>query len=122
MHGEEKKMVENIKNSLLVLERREQDLINMKNKYSNDNVEDISDNTMHVDETIPTIDDIKQYFEQYCTKHNHTVNNVTTTQLNDILLPLGYQSENIHGKNYLDTIRKKNSPTWAITLSPDLLN
>ena len=66
--------------------------------------------------------DIKQYFEQYCTKHNHTSNKVTENQVQDILLSLGYQSEKKHGKNYQNKIRKKDSPTWPITLSPDLLN
>ena len=66
--------------------------------------------------------DIKQYFEQYCTKHNHTLNKVNRKQLNDILLSLGYQSTHTYGKNYQDTIRKRDSSTWAITLSPDLLN
>jgi len=66
--------------------------------------------------------DIKQFLEHYCTKHNHTLNTANRNQLNDILLSLGYQSENKYGKNYQDKIRKKESPTWAITLSPDLLN
>ena len=66
--------------------------------------------------------DIRQFFEHYCTKHNHTLNKVNRKQLNDILLSLGYQSEKKHGKNYQDKTRKKDSPTWPITLSPDLLN
>ena len=66
--------------------------------------------------------DIRQFFEQYCTKKNHTLNKVNRNQLNDILLSLGYKSEKKHGKNYKNKIRKKDSPTWAITLSPDLLN
>jgi len=146
VRGEEKKMVENIKSRLHELHRREQDLITMKNKYLNDTVEDtsyISDNIVHVDEQLTTIDDlinqhatkhsdkkgqrnsthdISQYFGHYCTKHNHTLNKVNRKQLNDILLSLGYQSEKKHGKNYQNKIRKKDSPTWPITLSPDLLN
>ena len=69
-----------------------------------------------------TAQDIKHYIELYCDKNNKKINNFSISDLKTALTQLNIVSENKHGKNYLNKVKKKNTLTWSIELSPDFLD
>lgn len=69
-----------------------------------------------------TAQDIKQYIEAYCDKNNKKIKNISISDLKLALNELNIMSENKHGKNYLNKVKKKSTVTWTIELSPEFLN
>jgi hypothetical protein len=122
------------------------DSLNLLSTVEDDN-EDTSVNDSHVDDPVTTIEgllplcatkhedengqrnstrDIHKYINNYCIKHGHSLLNevkcIKTVQLNDILSNLGYELGKKSGKNYENKRRGVKTKTWAVNLSPDLLN
>ena len=50
------------------------------------------------------------------------MNNFSISDLKIALTQLNISSENKHGKNYLNKVKKKNIITWSIELSPEFLD
>lgn len=69
-----------------------------------------------------TAQDIKHYIEVYCDKKNKKLKNFNVSDLKTALTQLNIVSENKHGKNYLNKVKKKNTLTWSIELSPEFLD
>ena len=66
---------------------------------------------------------IKKAFIDYCTYNHFDImtdrfTDIKHTELSQIINKLGYIEDNIYGKNYKHVIRKKESPTYYINLSP----
>ena len=69
-----------------------------------------------------TAQDIKQYIEAYSDKNNKKIKIFSISDLKLALNELNIMSENKHGKNYLNKVKKKNTVTWSIELSPEFLD
>jgi hypothetical protein len=69
-----------------------------------------------------TAQDIKHYIELYCDKKNKKIKNFNVSDLKTALTQLNIVSENKHGKNYLNKVKKRNTLTWSIELSPEFLD
>ena len=97
-----------------------------KSSSNNDNVTEITSLLSEIKQDYVsqrnTAQDIKQYIEAYCDKNNKKIKNFSISDLKLSLNELNLSSENKHGKNYLNKVKKKSTVTWSIELSPEFLN